>query len=100
MMINFTFQHADSFRSRHLTEIFLTLFSSGARTAPLNCRGIVLLATADSTASLHSLINSFHIFKDVIHVSPPNKEARRDVGSQSRLVQSESLIISSRYLHG
>jgi peroxin-1 len=99
-MIIFTFQHADSFRSRHLTEIFLTLFSSGARTAPLNCRGIVLMATAESTASLHSLINAFHIFKEVIHVSPPNKEGRRDVGSQKPPLQLESLIILSRYLHG
>ena len=79
-MIIFAFQHANSFRSRHLTEIFLTLFSSGARTASLNIRGIVLLATAESTASLHSLINSFHVFKEVIHLIAPNKEGRRDVG--------------------
>ena len=90
MIIFFTFQHADSFRSRHLTEIFLTLFSSGARTAPLNCHGIVLLATAESTASLHSLINSFHIFKEVIHISPPNKEGRRDVGSQKTALGNRS----------
>ncbi|KAF8813732.1 AAA-domain-containing protein [Phlegmacium glaucopus] len=78
-------EHANSFRSRHLTEIFLTLFSSGARTASVNSRAIVLLATAESTASLHSLINSFHIFKEVIHVTTPNKEGRRDI--LARIVQ-------------
>ena len=80
MIMIFVFQHADSFHSRHLTELFLTIFSSGARTACLNSRGIILLATAGSTASLHPLINSFHIFKEVIHVTTPNKEGRRDVG--------------------
>ncbi|KAF8971068.1 P-loop containing nucleoside triphosphate hydrolase protein [Flammula alnicola] len=78
-------EHADSFRSRHLTEIFLNIFSSSARTASLNSRGILLLATADSTASIHSFINSAHVFKEVVHVTPPNKDARRDI--LSRLVQ-------------
>ncbi|KAJ3508041.1 hypothetical protein NLJ89_g5972 [Agrocybe chaxingu] len=78
-------EHADSFRSRHLTEMFLSIFSSNARTAALNTRGILLVATADSTASIHSFLNSAHIFKEVVHVTPPNKEARRDI--LSRLVQ-------------
>lgn len=78
-------EHAESFRSRHLTEIFLSLFSSGDRTAPLNSRGIILLATAESTASLHPLINSLHIFTEVIHVTTPNKEGRRDM--LARIVQ-------------
>ncbi|CAA7259159.1 unnamed protein product [Cyclocybe aegerita] len=78
-------EHADSFRSRHLTEIFLSIFSSNARTAALNSRGILLLATADSIASIHSFLNIAHVFKEVVHVTPPNKEARRDI--LSRLVQ-------------
>ncbi|KAF5321496.1 hypothetical protein D9619_001501 [Psilocybe cf. subviscida] len=77
-------EHADSFRSRHLTEAFLNIFSCNARTASLNSRGIVLLATADSTASLHPFINSSHLFKEVVHVKAPNKDARRDI--LSRLV--------------
>ncbi|KAF9482195.1 AAA-domain-containing protein [Pholiota conissans] len=78
-------EHADSFRSRHLTEIFLSIFSSSAHSASLNSRGILLLATADSTASVHSFLNSAHIFKEIVHVTPPNKDARRDI--MSRLVQ-------------
>ncbi|KDR75275.1 hypothetical protein GALMADRAFT_226942 [Galerina marginata CBS 339.88] len=78
-------EHADSFRSRHLTEMFLNIFSSNARTASLNSRGIVLLATADSTASLHSFINGAHVLKEIVHVAPPNKDARRDI--LSRLVE-------------
>ncbi|PPQ77199.1 hypothetical protein CVT25_011045 [Psilocybe cyanescens] len=78
-------EHADSFRSRHITEVFLNIFSSNSRTASLNSRGIILLATSDSTASLHSFVNSAHLFKEIVHVTPPNKDARRDI--LSRLVQ-------------
>ncbi|KAH9485161.1 Peroxisome biosynthesis protein PAS1 [Psilocybe cubensis] len=77
-------EHADSFRSRHITEMFLNIFSSTSRTSSLDCRGIILLATSDSTASLHPFINSSHIFKEVVHVTPPSKDARRDI--LSRLV--------------
>lgn len=38
------------------------------------------MATSDSTASLHSLINRMHTFREVVHLTPPNKQARRDVG--------------------
>jgi peroxin-1 len=44
-----------------------------------NSRGIVLLASATSTAALHPLISTAHIFQDVVNVKPPNKDARRDV---------------------
>ncbi|TFK44456.1 P-loop containing nucleoside triphosphate hydrolase protein [Crucibulum laeve] len=75
-------EHADSFRSRHLTEIFVSIFSASSRTASLNSRGIVLIATASSSSALHPLLNSTHIFKEVIHVKPPNKDARRDILSR------------------
>lgn len=44
-----------------------------------NTRGILLLATATSTAALHVLINATHIFQDVVDLKPPDKKARRDV---------------------
>lgn len=69
-------EHTDSFRFRHLTESFLSIFSYSASRSS-NSIGVVLLATAISTASLHSLVNSSHIFKEVINLHPPNSNARR-----------------------
>ncbi|KAF9047391.1 P-loop containing nucleoside triphosphate hydrolase protein [Panaeolus papilionaceus] len=78
-------EHANSFRSRHLTELFIRIFSSNARTMARNSRGVMLMATAESTKSLHSLVTSSHIFKEVVHVTPPNKAARQEI--LSRLVE-------------
>ncbi|EAU91532.2 peroxisome biogenesis factor 1 [Coprinopsis cinerea okayama7 len=75
-------EHADSFRSRLLTEVFLRTFSSGSRLAPLNAKGIVVIATASSVAGLHPRLNSSHIFKEVVNVKPPNRDARRDIISR------------------
>ncbi|KAF5388776.1 hypothetical protein D9757_005613 [Collybiopsis confluens] len=72
----------DSFRSRHITELFLSMFSSSARSASVNFRGVVLLATAPSSASLHPLVNATHVFEEVVNVIPPNKDARRDILSK------------------
>ncbi|KAK1229140.1 Peroxisome biosynthesis protein pex1 [Marasmius sp. AFHP31] len=72
-------EHANSFRTRHITELFLSTFSSTLRSNAPNSRGIILLATAPSAASLHPLISTAHIFEEVITVTPPNKDARRDI---------------------
>lgn len=74
-----SFQHADSFRARHITELFLAVFSSSARSAAQNSRGIVILATTTSTTDLHPLLSSSHIFDEVVNVKSPNKDARKDV---------------------
>ncbi|EKM80755.1 hypothetical protein AGABI1DRAFT_105706 [Agaricus bisporus var. burnettii JB137-S8] len=79
-------EHADSFRSRQLTEVFLSIYSSAARTAAVNCRGIIMIATAVSTATLHPLLNTTHLFKEVVHIKPPNKDARKEI--LSRVVQN------------
>ncbi|KAG6879138.1 hypothetical protein C0992_004955 [Termitomyces sp. T32_za158] len=42
-------------------------------------RGLLVLATAASTASLHPLVNAAHIFQEEIKVKPPNNDARRDI---------------------
>ncbi|KAG1751773.1 hypothetical protein EDB19DRAFT_1893120 [Suillus lakei] len=72
-------EHADSFRQRHITELFLMHYSSNARLAPSNFRGIVLLATAESQTSVHSLLHTLHIFKDVGSIPPPGREARKEI---------------------
>ena len=76
-------QHADSFRQRHITELFLDLFGSHTRFAAPNAKGIVLFASAESNATIHPRLNAAHVFKEVISLKPPNKDARRDVCSLS-----------------
>lgn len=72
-------QHADSFHTRHITELFLALFGSSSRSAAPNASGVALLAAAESQAALHPLLNSSHIFKEVVHLKPPSKDARKEV---------------------
>ncbi|KAJ7076895.1 P-loop containing nucleoside triphosphate hydrolase protein [Mycena belliarum] len=81
-LIGVELEHADSFRSRHIAEIFLSMYSPSARTFAPNSRGVVLLATASSTATLHPLINSAHIFEDIVNVKSPNKNARKEILEQ------------------
>ncbi|KAI0819707.1 AAA-domain-containing protein [Trametes gibbosa] len=72
-------EHADSFHTRHITELFLALYGASARSAAPNASGVVLLAAAESPAALHPLLNSSHIFKEVVHLKPPSKDARKEV---------------------
>ncbi|KAJ7209658.1 P-loop containing nucleoside triphosphate hydrolase protein, partial [Mycena pura] len=78
-------EHTDSFRTRQITELFIYLYSSSARSFAPDSRGVVLLATASSTANLHPLINSTHIFEDIVSVKSPNKNARKEI--LARIVQ-------------
>ncbi|KAF7375905.1 putative peroxisomal biogenesis AAA ATPase pex1 [Mycena sanguinolenta] len=55
------------------------LYSASARSAAPNSRGVVLLATASSTAVLHPVVNGAHIFEDVVSVKAPNKNARKEI---------------------
>ncbi|KZT66890.1 AAA-domain-containing protein [Daedalea quercina L-15889] len=75
-------EHADSFRGRHITELFLSTFGSSSRTAAPNANGIVLLAAAESQAALHPSLNSSHLFQEVVSLKPPGKDARRDIIGQ------------------
>ncbi|KAH9840780.1 AAA-domain-containing protein [Rhodofomes roseus] len=75
-------EHADSFRSRHITELFLSTFGPSSRTAAPNASGIVLLAAAESQTALHPSLNSSHLFQEVVSLKPPGKDARRDIISQ------------------
>ncbi|CCL98466.1 uncharacterized protein FIBRA_00464 [Fibroporia radiculosa] len=72
-------EHADSFRSRHITELFLAIYGPSARSAAPNANGVVLLSAAESQASLHPLLNSSHIFREIVTLKPPGKDARRDI---------------------
>ncbi|KAI0262607.1 AAA-domain-containing protein [Gloeopeniophorella convolvens] len=90
-------EHADSFRTRHLTETFLSIFAAGAAHALApDLSGIVLLATAESQAALHPLLSATHAFKQTVHLTPPDKAARRQILAQvvqRRLAGAESLAV-------
>jgi len=76
-------EHADSFRTRHLSEIFLSIFSSASahELAP-DPSGIILIATAESQSSLHPLLSASHLFKQIVHLKPPDKNARKQILAQ------------------
>ncbi|KAL1750927.1 P-loop containing nucleoside triphosphate hydrolase protein [Schizophyllum commune] len=75
-------EHASSFRTRHIVELFLSRFAPAARTAPLNSRGVLLIATASSTAALHPLLMQSQVFAETVNVMPPGKEGRKMVSSR------------------
>ncbi|KAH9946561.1 AAA-domain-containing protein [Amylocystis lapponica] len=72
-------EHADSFRSRHIAELFLSVFGPSSRSVAPNSNGVVLLAGAESQAALHPSLNSAHIFQEVVGLKPPRKDARKDI---------------------
>lgn len=72
-------EHADSFRNRHLAELFLAMFGPSSKSAASNANGVVLLAAAESQAALHPTISASHLFQEVVSLKPPGKDARRDI---------------------
>ncbi|KAF9221776.1 AAA-domain-containing protein [Gyrodon lividus] len=81
-------EHVNSFRSRHITELFIAQYSSGERMIPSNFRGIVMIGTAESQTSLHALVHMLHIFQEVYHIQSPSKDARKEI--LANLVQQRS----------
>ena len=57
-----------------LAEQFCRLFS------PDLLAGVLVIATASSSSSLHPLLNTKHIFGETIKIPALTKEKRRDVG--------------------
>ncbi|KAF7969113.1 hypothetical protein HWV62_28272 [Athelia sp. TMB] len=74
-------EHADSFRTRHLTELFVALYSASARSAAPNTRGIVVIGTAQSQAALHSLLSSAHVFSEIVGILARIVESRLDLAN-------------------
>ncbi|KAI0053237.1 AAA-domain-containing protein [Auriscalpium vulgare] len=95
-LISAEVEHADSFRARHLAETFVSLFAPGtAHAVAPNTSGIVLLASAESQAALHPLLSTLHVFKQTVHLRPPDKSARKQIISQivqQRLDTAENLV--------
>ena len=93
-------QHADSFRTRQLTETFLSIFSSAsAHDLAPDLSNIVLVATAESQSALHPLLSAAHLFKQVVHLKPPDKDARKQILAQvvqRRLEAARNLEVDPR----
>ncbi|BGP52636.1 Peroxisome biosynthesis protein pex1 [Rhodotorula sphaerocarpa] len=73
-MIPAEVEHADSFPAVHLANTFLSL-----ATAALSSRPIILVASAQSSVSLHPLLSSTHLLGETISLRGPDKRARRDI---------------------
>ncbi|KAG6837810.1 hypothetical protein H0H93_016178 [Arthromyces matolae] len=98
-LIGAELEHEDSFRTRQITELFLSFYSESSRSVRQNTRGVLLVATATSTASLHPLVNSAHIFKEEVQLKPPNNDARRDIIksiTEERLASAQDIHLDSK----
>ncbi|KZV62931.1 AAA-domain-containing protein [Peniophora sp. CONT] len=83
-------EHADSFRTRHATEAFLSVF---ARQPVPN---VLIIGTTQSDASLHSALGAAHVFKKTVALRAPDKDARKMILEQSlrqRLASAQSLLL-------
>ncbi|KAI8922094.1 P-loop containing nucleoside triphosphate hydrolase protein [Powellomyces hirtus] len=77
-------EHADSSRSRQLTELFMSMMHSAT-----NHFGIVLLATVQQRTSIHATLLTQHVFGELIHISPPGKQERQQI--LERMLQDTGL---------
>ncbi|KAI8803942.1 P-loop containing nucleoside triphosphate hydrolase protein [Cladochytrium replicatum] len=67
-------EHNDTPRSTHLADFlseYLRLASTQHRMA--------ILATSQSTTSLHTSLTSSHLFSETVHLTPPNAQQRRAI---------------------
>ncbi|KAH7908843.1 P-loop containing nucleoside triphosphate hydrolase protein [Hygrophoropsis aurantiaca] len=72
-------EHADSFRTRHIAELFVMFYARTARLAPPNFRGIVMLATAASSTGVHPLLNVKHVFQEEVSIAAPGRAIRKEI---------------------
>ncbi|ORY80196.1 P-loop containing nucleoside triphosphate hydrolase protein [Leucosporidium creatinivorum] len=73
-MLGAEVEHADSFPALHLAHTFL------ATAVPaLTSRPVILLATTQSSTSLHPLLSTTHILGETVSLRGPNKTGRRDI---------------------
>ncbi|SCV68391.1 BQ2448_512 [Microbotryum intermedium] len=73
-MLGAEVEHADSFPALHLAHTFLSLAMPA-----LSSRPIILIATAQSSTSLHPLLITTHLLGETIPLRGPNKAGRKDI---------------------
>lgn len=67
-------EHVDSQRSRQLAEAFVARIRDCVKSF-----GVFVVATAQGSTSVHSLLNSSHLWLDNLQLKPPGKEGRREI---------------------
>ncbi|TKY89111.1 hypothetical protein EX895_001642 [Sporisorium graminicola] len=67
-------EHVDSQRSRQLAEAFVARVRDCVKRF-----GVFVVATAQSSTSIHSLLNSSHLWLDNLQLKPPGKQGRREI---------------------
>jgi hypothetical protein len=67
-------QHADSFRSKQLAEIFMQITKTMTSRHP-----IVIIATSQQQQSIHPSLVTNHIFNQLFHLNPPGRDERKQV---------------------
>ncbi|KAA1470710.1 AAA-domain-containing protein [Dentipellis sp. KUC8613] len=72
-------EHADSFRTRVLTELFVSMFSAQAHDLAPDTSGVIIIGTAESQSSLHPLLGTMHVFKETVKLKAPDRIARKEI---------------------
>ncbi|KAK4696983.1 peroxin-1, partial [Phenoliferia sp. Uapishka_3] len=73
-MLGAELEHVDSFPALHLAHSFL-----GAAVPALTARPIILLATAQSSSSVHPLLSTTHLLGETVSLRGPSSIGRRDI---------------------
>jgi peroxin-1 len=60
-----------------------TFSSASAHDLAPDLSNIVLIATAESQSALHPLLSASHLFKQVVHLKPLDKNARKQILAQA-----------------
>lgn len=67
-------EHVDSQRSRQLAEAFVARVRDCVKDF-----AVFVVATAQGSTSVHSLLNSSHLWLDNLQLKPPGKDGRREI---------------------
>ncbi|KAF9198235.1 Peroxisome biosynthesis protein pex1, partial [Haplosporangium sp. Z 27] len=68
-------EHADSFRSRQIAEVFLQIATKMCK----RFDRIAIVATAQQQASVHPSLVTSHLLSEIIRLTPPGKTERKEM---------------------
>ncbi|KAF9433755.1 Peroxisome biosynthesis protein pex1 [Entomortierella beljakovae] len=68
-------EHADSFRSRQIAEVFLQIATKMCK----RFDRIVIVATAQQQVSVHPSLITSHLLSEIIRLTPPGKTERKEM---------------------